>query len=573
MMALSVSMHRVSPRGIWLLWKTVEVFVSPISLHEQHIIVEVTRQSETPWVLFTIYASPNPTTRYELWLALAEFARLNNKPWLMADDFNATLSSNERFGSSTGLSTLGRWVALLLHSKGPALIGLFAIMIGTSGFLTLVSATYLHLDRPFRFQAAWLSHDNFASFLSESWHQDLNLHDSLSLLAKKLGHWNRRVLAIFSPEREIFANNSRISNLELVLGRARKGPSRKALGGSPPRITSLASFLVDGDRNTRHYHLSTVVADVDALKDMVCDIFVALYSVDTTNPKVFTNPLPIVDFPSLLADQVASLLARFSRVDVWESFRAINPYKSPNPNGFHAIFYQKNWGVVDPKVIESVLSLLNQGILEEGFADAFMVLHKKVDNPSQQANLMPISLLNLAFKIATKAIVNRLKQVLPLFMSPSQTAFIPGRQIIDNMVIVQEALHSMNASPSSHWMILKVDLAKVYDRVKWEFLRSVLHQAGLPTHLVEVIMLFQTRGAMNILWNGAQAHSLMPLRGIRQGDPLSPYLFVLCMVRLFLIIQGAVECGHWNPVTIGNVQLLHLFFVDDLVLFPQADAR
>ena len=137
--------------------------------------------------------------------------------------------------------------------------------------------------------------------------------------------------------------------------------------------------------------------------------------------------------------------------------------------------------------------------------------------------------------------MNRLKPILPSLISPAQASFIPGRQIIDNVVIVQEVLHSM-ASPQSsgRTMILKIDLAKAYDRVNWGFLKAILFTAGFPRHLVDVIMQCQTNGRMELLWNGAKSGSFKPTRGVRQGDPLSPYLFVLCMEFLSHIISAVV---------------------------------
>ncbi|KAL8143030.1 hypothetical protein V2J09_016062 [Rumex salicifolius] len=187
---------------------------------------------------------------------------------------------------------------------------------------------------------------------------------------------------------------------------------------------------------------------------MVCDFFAALYTADIDTPRNFENPIPYAEFP---ATRMCGVL------------HSMNPYKSPNPDGFHAIFYQRNWGVVGSNIWSR---------LDDGFANAFMVLLHKVDNPSQPEHLRPISLLNVAFKLVTKTIVNRLKPVLPLIVSPSQDAFIHGRKIIDNIVIIQEELHSINASSSNRWMILKVDLAKTYDRVKWNFFRSILTHAG-----------------------------------------------------------------------------------------------
>lgn len=175
------------------------------------------------------------------------------------------------------------------------------------------------------------------------------------------------------------------------------------------------------------------------------------------------------------------------------------------------------------------------------------------------------------FKIATKMIVNRIKPVLSTLVSPPQAGFIPGRQIIDNVVIVQELLHTMSAhNGSSHWMMIKIDLAKAYDLVCWSFLKDTLQRAHFPSHLIAIIMKCQTEGSMELLWNGGRAGSFKPSRRVRQGDPLSSYLFVLCMECLSHIIQDAIDDGSWSPIVLGGVSLSHLFFADDLILFAEA---
>jgi signal recognition particle subunit SEC65 len=170
--------------------------------------------------------------------------------------------------------------------------------------------------------------------------------------------------------------------------------------------------------------------------------------------------------------------------------------------------------------------------------------------------------------------VNRLKLIVPNVVSPFQTGFVPGRNITENIVIAQEMLHSMTKMKSKlGFFVVKVDLSKAYDRLSWEFIYRVLLEIKIPDEMINIIMQCVTSVKSNVLWNGSRSEFFNPQCGIRQGDPMSPYLFVLCMDKLSHLIAEAIEEGRWKPMRAGrNVPLIsHLMFADDLLLFGQAN--
>jgi len=122
-------------------------------------------------------------------------------------------------------------------------------------------------------------------------------------------------------------------------------------------------------------------------------------------------------------------------------------------------------------------------------------------------------------------------------------------------------------------MAIKVDLEKVYDKLEWSFIRGMLIRANLPADLIDLIMSHVSTVSTSVLVNGEALEPIYPLRRIRQGDPLSPYLFILCMDFLGQLIQEKCEAKMWQPVKASQSgpAFLHLFFADYVVLFGKAD--
>jgi len=135
-----------------------------------------------------------------------------------------------------------------------------------------------------------------------------------------------------------------------------------------------------------------------------------------------------------------------------------------------------------------------------GLNDTFSTLIPKVPNAERVTQFRPIGLCNLIYKLITKCIVNRLKRVLPDLISPIQSSFVPGRQITDNVIIMQEILHSMTRKTGTKgWVAIKLDLEKSYDHLRWDFLCDPLLKMPLPDSLVEIIMQCVSTCSLNIL--------------------------------------------------------------------------
>ena len=157
---------------------------------------------------------------------------------------------------------------------------------------------------------------------------------------------------------------------------------------------------------------------------------------------------------------------------------------------------------------------------------------------------------------------------------PLQATFVPGRKGADNAIIVQEVIPSLSKKKGKvGYMALKIDLEKAYDKLEWSFIREVLIRANLPAELIDIIMSCISTVSTSILFNGEALELIYPSRGIRQGDPLSPYLFILCMEYLSQLIVEKCNAKLWQPVKASGSgpAFSHLFFADDLVSFARAN--
>ena len=194
-------------------------------------------------------------------------------------------------------------------------------------------------------------------------------------------------------------------------------------------------------------------------------------------------------------------------------------------------------------------NIFESKIVHEYLNETLISLIPKSPNPESLNNYRPISLCNIIYKIVSKIMVGRLRPHLDKLISPNQAAFVPGRRGLDNVVIAQELLHSPDTKNGKvGFMAIKVDLAKVYDHLEWFFVHHVLNAFHLPHILIDLIVSCISSTSTSILFNGGKLDSFKPTRGIRQGDPLSPYIFILCMEYLGYLINRECMDKRWVPM-------------------------
>ncbi|GAA0184787.1 hypothetical protein LIER_32075 [Lithospermum erythrorhizon] len=172
---------------------------------------------------------------------------------------------------------------------------------------------------------------------------------------------------------------------------------------------------------------------------------------------------------------------------------------------------------------------------------------------------------------------NRLRSVLMSIISETQSAFLPGRIISDNILVAHEVLHYMNRNNKSKHasMAVKLDMSKAYDRVEWYFLEAIMLKLGFCRRWVDWTMCLVSTISYSFLINGALRGYVQPTRGIHQGDPLSSYFFLLCVERLTCMLLRAEERKALNGIKIARncLSISHILFADDTVIFCRANVE
>jgi hypothetical protein len=203
----------------------------------------------------------------------------------------------------------------------------------------------------------------------------------------------------------------------------------------------------------------------------------------------------------------------------------------------------------------------------------FIALIPKQLGPSSVNQFRPISLCNIIYKIISKILANRFKSQLHRFISPYQSAFVPSRNIQDNSIMAHKLFNVINSKKGrGGLMAIKIDMEKAFDRMEWSFILAILSKLGFHPTWINWVRIHISSSSFSILINGSPFGLFTLERGLRQGDPLSPFLFILGTEVLSRLLMRQESQVLLRGIKIARTcaPISHLLFANDLILFAKA---
>eukprot|EP00253_Pinus_taeda_P011344 PITA_11344 len=351
------------------------------------------------------------------------------------------------------------------------------------------------------------------------------------------------------------------------------------------RLKSRAIWLKAGDENTHFFHNYAKgrksANTIWSLKDeegRELKTFTELSSLGTRHfQKIFsdrgeTTIAEIIRttqcFPRFIEEGMNDdLTTPVSKEEVEAAMKSMGKDKSPGPDGWTVELFLHFFDLIGFDMAEVVEESRLRGEIYKPFNATFIALIPKKDAPESFEDFRPISLCNCIYKIIAKVIASRLVPILSRSISMEQFGFLEGRQIHEAIGVAQEVIHSVKKKKKKR-VILKIDLSKAYDRINWLYLRLLLTHLGFNYSFINWIMGCISNVSFAVLINGAATPFFKSQRGLRQGCPLSPLLFLLVAEGLSRLIHNARRSNKIKGIEVAiNLYISHPLFVDDILIF------
>ncbi|XP_074299262.1 uncharacterized protein LOC141630325 [Silene latifolia] len=574
---------------VWILWNPAIFILDFYDFSAQCINMKVTEvASSTQFYVSMVYAFNDLVDRRSLWNQLIKFASIINGPWMVAGAFNCVFSHSERLGGSSTDAEIDEFQSCLdacglidspaqgayytwnnKQDEGSRVFSRLDRVLINSEWSQKMPSMYAHFlpegtfdhtpciikssdqsdsfKRPFKYYNMWGKEKNFIPKLTAWWTvhcqgtKMFQVVRKLKNLKVHLRQFNKDHFALILKMQLFVA----LRNLEAIQINLIDDPSnQQMLNMESHAVEEYKKLQADYSKGQKH-------SAPQAVKDAFLNYYKELLGTAVPTDKV--------NFQIIKRGQVCDaslqdiLILPVTNQEIKTTIFSIPDHKAPGPD---------------------VQDVFNSGKLLKQLNATNVTLIPKCKMPTYVHQFRPIACCNVLYKCVSKILCNRISLVLPELISKNQGGFIKGRSILENIMVCQDLVRLYNRQFSSARCMFKMDLMKAYNSVSWDFLADILEAFNFPVSIRRLIMECVSSATYTLSLNGDTFGFFPGKRGLRQGDPISPLLFTLCMEYFTRIIDCATEKlpFHFHPLC-KPIRLTHLMFADDLLLFCKGDAQ
>ena len=597
--------------GLWLLWTDEMQVDVKYADHHVILANAVHIASSVNFVLVCIYGDPHHRLTKMIWDRITAFVHTNlGSPTVCMGDLNDILSpvdttssniykshlssvstyvkncglfdigysgpaytwTNKRFSSTPIFERLDRCLVNAEWCGVFPTTNVFNLPIMFSDHAPILLSTDSQFRKPkhtFKFENWWTFEEDYHTVAKTTWASSSNrpFHARTTNLAGSLRRWCRKKKPL---SQQLTALQEEIGNIQMqpvqvqdhVLEANLIDEYENTMTKQTEYYRQRAKkhWATQGDRNTSFFHNAVlkrtrrnrivsindnqgnILYDPDDIAKVFVNYFQDIFS--STSPDN-GRPYPSSSLPLDSQDYTYSVP---DKQEILQILKSMKKNASPGPDGFNVAFYLSAWDWIGDDVMEVVCNFYRTGSLPPPLNNTHIALVPKKLVCHLPSDFRPISLCNVIYKVISKSLANRLKDHLPDYIHPSQQAFIQGRRISNNIIIAHEITHSFSlASYKGHDFMIKIDLAKAFDRLEWSFVASALERKGLHAHFINLIYACIASPTFSVIINGqVMLGSLVAEVFVKAVLCLPPFLslrlmsFLLHSSKLFMKIDCQV---------------------------------
>ncbi|GJW10716.1 RNA-directed DNA polymerase, eukaryota, reverse transcriptase zinc-binding domain protein [Tanacetum coccineum] len=540
------SMARGRSGGLIYVWDPNLFSKESIWCDDSFIIIKRNwKNSVGDCYMVNIYGPQDQVSKLALWNRLQDFMHHHNGFYIMFGDMNAVRNEQERVGSIFNNIEADHFNSFIdatclvgLPIRGQDVIDLLPDIRITA--LDKIWSDHnpilLHVDKidfgpsPFKLYNSWLLRDGFDDLIKSEWdlldfnktESPIKCHEKFRILKAKIRHWNKN--------NKTMDRNRKVVALEEITSIEKKLDEGFA---SPSDAENRLIFSMNSKKSIK----DTWITDPSLIKDAFFQFYKDKFQAQDSQV-LFPNLPHSHTLNSTDRDYLERLV---TLEEIKEAVWDCGSSKAPGPDGFSFAFVKKYWDIIQKDLYDFINSFFASSELPYEANSSFITLIPKVNNPTLITDFRPISLIGIHYKIIAKILANRLSKVIDKIVSKEQSAFIVGP----------------------------------FDSISWKYLDHILDRLGFGYKWCSWIKACLSSSRASILVNGSPTSEFSINRGLRQGDPLSPFLFILVMEGLHNAFAEAVGNGLISGININNstINISHLFFADDVIITTDWNAR